>query len=184
VAGNSILYFGRLAREKGLHNLIRAAAIARCKLAIAGTGPELESLTQLSSQTGADVRFLGHLNGPELHDAIRGARAVVLPSEWYENAPMSILEAYALGKPVIGAQIGGIPELIRAGDTGFHFPSGNVPALSDVLRRVCNLPDADIADMGRRGRHWVDAEFTPDAYTGRVLAAYRELGIAARVQQT
>ena len=65
------------------------------------------------AETGADVEFLGYLSGAALHEAVRSARAVVLPSEWYENAPMSVLEAYALGKPVIGARIGGIPELIR-----------------------------------------------------------------------
>jgi glycosyltransferase involved in cell wall biosynthesis len=128
------------------------------------------------------VRFLGYLTGSALHEAVRSARAVVLPSEWYENAPMSILEAYALGKPVIGAKIGGIPELIRVGDTGFHFPSGDVTALADVLQYVCNTPDSDVADMGRRGRHWVDTEFTPGTYIDRVLATYRELGIATSAQ--
>jgi glycosyltransferase involved in cell wall biosynthesis len=176
-AGESIVYAGRLSREKGLHTLIRAAAIARCKLLIAGTGPELNALTALASETGADVRFLGYLTGDRLHDAIRDARAVVLPSEWYENAPMSILEAYALGKPVIGADIGGIPELIRAGDTGFLFRSGSVDALAESLRRICDTSDDDVAELGRRGREWVDAEFTPDLYLARVLSVYRELGV-------
>ena len=178
-AGKSILFFGRLAKEKGLHTLIRAAAAAGCKLELVGTGPELDSLVGLTNETGAEVQFRGYLTGPELHQAIHGARAVVLPSEWYENAPMSILEAYALGKPVIGAKIGGIPELIREGDTGFLFPSGDATSLAQTLRRICDMPDSDVADMGRSGRSWVDTEFTSHAYTTRVLAAYRELGIAS-----
>jgi glycosyltransferase involved in cell wall biosynthesis len=182
--GNSMLYFGRLAKEKGLHNLILAVAAAGCSLEIAGTGPELKSLTKLASQVGADVKFLGFLAGPKLHDAIRAARAIVLPSEWYENAPMSILEAYALGKPVIGAQIGGIPELIRVNETGFQFPSGDVRALTDILRHVRNMSESEIVRMGRRGREMVDTEFTASIYTSRVLAVYRELGISGHVKQT
>jgi glycosyltransferase involved in cell wall biosynthesis len=177
--GKSILYFGRLAREKGLQSLIRAAALAKCKLDIVGTGPELASLTQLASQSGADVEFRGYMSGTALHDMVRGARAVVLPSEWYENAPMSILESYALGKPVIGASIGGIPELVRSGETGFHFPSGKVTELAEVLRRIGDMPDREIAEMGRSGRKWVDTEFTSGAYVARILDAYRELGVTA-----
>lgn len=181
-AGNSILYFGRLATEKGLYTLIRAAADAGCKLELAGTGPELDSLRRLASQIGADVRFLGYLRGNKLHDAIRSARAVVLPSEWYENAPMSVLEAYALGKPVLGAEIGGIPELIRDGDSGLLFPSGDSAALADALRRICDMSDADVAGMGRSARHWIDTDFTASAYVDRVLGVYRELGIDTRAQ--
>jgi glycosyltransferase involved in cell wall biosynthesis len=176
-AGKDIVYFGRLAREKGLRTLISAAAMARCKLVLAGTGTELGALTRLASQIGADVTFPGHLSGSALHEAVRNARAVVLPSEWYENAPMSVLEAYALGKPVIGADIGGIPELVRAGDTGLHFRSGDASALADALRRISNMSDSHVAEMGRSGRRWVETEFTADTYASRVLESYRELGV-------
>jgi glycosyltransferase involved in cell wall biosynthesis len=167
--GESILYFGRLAREKGLQTLIRAAAVAQCKLEIVGTGPDLGLLTQLASQCGAMVEFKGYMSGSALHEIVRRARAVVLPSEWYENAPMSILESYALGKPVIGASIGGIPELIRAGDTGFLYPSGDVTALADVLQRVRDMSDTEVVAMGRSGRNLVETEFTSGIYTYRVL---------------
>jgi glycosyltransferase involved in cell wall biosynthesis len=108
---------------------------------------------------------------------VRSARGIVLPSEWYENAPMSVLESYALGKPVIGASIGGIPELVRPGDTGFRYTSGNVTELAEVLRHVCDMPDREVAEMGRRGRLWVDTEFTSVTYVARILDAYRELGV-------
>jgi len=110
--GDAVLYFGRLVRQKGLHTLIRAAAAARCRLTVVGTGPERTSLQRMRRRR--EPRYASrHLQGSELHDVIRSARAVVVPSEYYENAPMAILEAYALGKPVVGAGIGGIPELIR-----------------------------------------------------------------------
>src|SRR5262249_8776576 len=116
--GRSFLYFGRVSPEKGLDTLIRAGALARVPVTIVGAGAEREALERLAADVGADATFLGHQTGEALHDAIRSARAVVLPSTWYENAPLSVLEAYALHRPVIGSDIGGIPELIRDGETG------------------------------------------------------------------
>jgi glycosyltransferase involved in cell wall biosynthesis len=105
----------------------------------------------------------------------------VLPSEWYENAPVSVLEAYALGKPVIGARIGGIPELVRENVTGVSFESGNVAALAAALLDMHARNDTELEQMGRAGRLWVEQEFTVDMYRQRILAAYRELGIALPV---
>lgn len=175
--GNAFVYFGRLAREKGLHTLIRAAAGGRFRIDIIGTGPELQSLRQLAETERANVQFLGYLAGAQLHQAIRNARAVVLASEWYENAPMSVLEAYALGKPVIGARIGGIPELVRHGETGFQFTSGDVSDLAEILQRITDAPDHEIAAMGHCGRLWVEQAFTSKVYRDRILGVYREFGV-------
>jgi glycosyltransferase involved in cell wall biosynthesis len=173
--GTRFLYFGRLSREKGLPTLIRAAGRAGVALDIAGTGPQEGELRQLAAATGATVSFLGHLGGQALHDAVRASRAVVLPSEWYENAPMSLLEAYALGKPVIGSAIAGIPELVREGLTGALFPAGDAVALSGVLRRFADAPAGDIAGWGRSARTWVEAEFSPARYRQRIDALYAGL---------
>lgn len=178
--GDRLLYFGRLSREKGLQTLVRAAAATRSKLSIAGTGSELEPLQRLAAEMGADVDFLGYLTGESLHAAIRAARAVVLPSEWYENAPMSVLEAYALGKPVIGARIGGIPELIRADQTGFLFESGDMASLVSALERLSAATDAQLQEMGRAGRAWVTEDFSAEAYRNRILAVYGELGVGVQ----
>lgn len=177
-AGARFLYFGRLSREKGIATLIRAAGQARLPLSVAGTGPQSEELQALAQQLGADVTFLGYLSGAALHAAIGAALAVVVPSEWYENAPMSVLEAYALGKPVIGARIGGIGELIRENETGLGFASGDVRSLAAALGEFAALEPARIAAMGRSGREWVEAEFSAERYRERILAVYRELGVA------
>lgn len=176
--GGTFLYFGRVIRQKGVATLVRAAALAGVRLLIAGTGPDLESTQQLAQDLGADVTFLGHLSGAALHASIRASRAVVLPSEWYENAPVSVLEAYALGKPVIGARIGGIPELIREEETGICFTSGQVDALAAAFRSMLSRPDAALAEMGRNGRRWVEQEFTARMYQQRIISAYRELGVS------
>lgn len=176
--GKVILFFGRLAPEKGLETLIRAAAKASVPLQIAGTGPDEAMLKRLAGECGGAVEFLGYRSGEDLHAAIRGARAVALPSEWYENAPMSVMESYALRRPVIGARIGGIPELIRENETGFCFESGDVDDLANAMRRMSELSDARIEEMGSVGRDWVVQDFTATRYTERLLALYRELGVA------
>ena len=175
--GKAFVYFGRVSREKGLATLIRSAAAARCPLLIAGTGPALEEMRALATRLAADVKFLGYLEGGALHEIIRGARATVLPSEWYENAPVSVLEAYALGKPVIGANIGGIPELIHENETGLTFSSGNEPSLIAALRAIAERSDAQVQEMGRHARSWVEEQFTTDVYRERILQTYHELGV-------
>jgi glycosyltransferase involved in cell wall biosynthesis len=176
-AGRYFLYFGRLAPEKGIGTLIRAVAKARVPLKIAGTGPEEAGARALCERLGVTVEFLGYLSGDPLHEAIRQARAVVLPSEWYENAPMSVLESYALGVPVIGANIGGIPELVCE-QTGAVFDSGDDESLAATLASFAAYPDTTILDMGRAGRSLTQTEFSQTAYQRRLVGLYRQLGVA------
>ncbi len=177
-AGNYFVYFGRLGHEKGLTTLLKAAGNTQVPLVIVGTGHEEESLQKLAQELGVRVDFLGFQSGEKLHAAIRSARAVVLPSEWYENAPISVMEAYALGVPVIGADIGGIPELIQEDITGIRFASGSVESLGQALQRMSNLPDSRIEEMGRAARNWVESEYTADLFRERLLELYQSLGVS------
>jgi glycosyltransferase involved in cell wall biosynthesis len=102
---------------------------------------------------------------------------VVLPSEWYENAPMSILEAYALGKPVLAADIGGIPEMILPGQTGWLFPSADVTALAARLQTVAAMPAGALLTMGRAARVHLEADYAHATYLTRMKSLYRELGV-------
>lgn len=181
--GDYFFYFGRLAMEKGVATLIRAAAQAKVKLRIAGTGPEGDALKDLAVEVGGDIEFLGFVSGESLWKWVREARAIVLPSEWYENAPMSVLEAYACGKLVVGARIGGIPEMVREGETGLLFESGNVGALADCMLRLAAMPDDAVAGMGRAARQYVSTTFTPQRYLNDMLALYAELGVAVGATQ-
>jgi glycosyltransferase involved in cell wall biosynthesis len=173
--GDYFLYFGRLAVEKGVATLLRAAAATGTTIKIAGTGPEEVRLRALAADLGAHADFLGYLSGAPLHRLIAGARAVVLPSEWYENAPMCVLESYALGKPVIGADIGGIPEMINHGETGWLFESGNTHALGQVLREAVALPGTAVSDMGRAARAMVASRFSQERYVESILQLYSSL---------
>jgi glycosyltransferase involved in cell wall biosynthesis len=176
-AGKYFLYFGRLSPEKGLGTLLQAARDAGVAVKVVGTGPEELALKRLNAQLGGAAEFLGFMSGEELHDTVRGARAVVLPSEWYENAPLSILESYALGKPVIGAAIGGIPEMIEESVTGWTFRSGSVDGLCELLLSVEKESDPVVETMGREARRYVEARFGRRAYVDTMLELYRSLGV-------
>lgn len=171
-------FAGRLAPEKGIGTLIRAAALSKQKLVIAGTGPEEASLRALAASTGADVVFAGYLSGAALHRLIGEATALVLPSEWYENAPISVLEAYALETPVIGTRIGGIPELIRDGETGYMVAPGAPDDLAAALARMAALSAGARHAMGKTARQWVSTVFSSAAYFRATTELYSSLGAA------
>jgi glycosyltransferase involved in cell wall biosynthesis len=177
--GDYFLYFGRLAPEKGVATLLEAAAQAGVRLKVVGTGPEDAALQQLNAERGGQADFLGYRSGDELHGLIRGALAVVLPSEWYENAPMSVLESFALGKPVIGARIGGIPEMVVEGQSGWTFESRNTQELAETLKKIQHIPKVSLAALGRSARAFVEETFSRAKYVRATLALYASLGVKA-----
>lgn len=173
--GERFVYCGRLDASKGVETLLRAAAKAKQPVTFVGRGPADGRLRRLSEELGADAVFTGHVSGDALAGHIESARAIVVPSEVNENAPLAVLEAYAAGRPVIGANIAGIPELIREGETGALFAPREVPALAAQLDLFAQLPDARLAAMGRAGRRWVEQEFNARIYRERLLALYASL---------
>jgi glycosyltransferase involved in cell wall biosynthesis len=175
--GRHVLYFGRLAPEKGVATLIRASAAAGVPLKLAGTGPEEATLRALAAAAGGEVEFLGFVSGRALHDAVRAARCVVLPSEWYENAPMTVLESMALGTVVVGADIGGIGEIVEHGQGGWLFPSGDAEALAERLRAVAAMPDVGLVQQARLARERVEQRFSRRRYLDATLALYARLGV-------
>lgn len=173
--GRHFVYFGRLSPEKGLHTLVTAAAKANVPLKLIGSGPMEVELRQLAEELHAEVSFPGFMNGAQLWQAVGESRAVVLASECYENAPLTILEAYACGKPAIGANIGGISELIVQGRTGELFPSGNSDMLADALRQYANYTDAEIEAQGREAHALVSARYTRSAHIAGLTNVYEQV---------
>lgn len=176
-AGDHFVFIGRLSEEKGLLTLVRAVAQAGVQCTIVGTGPQEQELRTLAEKTNAQITFAGYQTGDALHDHIRNARALVLPSECYENAPMGILEAYGLGTPALGSNLGGIPELIHPGQTGLVAEAGNVNSFANGLRQLRDMPDAQISDMGRHARKLVEQQFSKELYLQRLLSVYADLGV-------
>jgi glycosyltransferase involved in cell wall biosynthesis len=173
--GDRFVYCGRLQNLKGVETLVRAAALARQPLTMVGSGPEEQRLRKLSQDLGADVHFTGHLTKDALVDVMASARAIVVPSECNENAPLALLEGYAAGRPVIGSRMAGIPELVREDETGVLFEPGSVEALAAELDRFAKLPNSRLAAMGAAGRRWVERDFTAPGYRDRLLSLYGSL---------
>ena len=131
-------FIGRLSHEKGAETLIEAASQLPYKLKVIGGGPLNEELRMKSEELGGNVEFLGFKQWDEIKDIAGRAKFSVIPSEWYENNPLSVIEAQCLGTPVLGARIGGIPELIDEGVSGMTFASGNIDDLKNKIEYMYN----------------------------------------------
>ncbi|MHB0937792.1 MAG: glycosyltransferase [Armatimonadota bacterium] len=172
--GQYALFVGRLSREKGIMTLLQAIRQTAIPLGILGDGPLREEVTEFVRRHNlADrVTVYGYQTGDALRTIYRNAAFVVVPSEWYENAPMTILEAFAYGKPVVGAGIGGIPEMIEEGQTGMLFPPGAVDALSACLNTLWSRYPR--GDLGRHARECVETMFSPAGHVKGLLEIYRQ----------
>ncbi|MEI6835811.1 MAG: glycosyltransferase [Candidatus Falkowbacteria bacterium] len=139
--GQNLLYFGRLAVEKGVDVLLRALKLTNEKLDIVGTGPEETNLKLLTKELGlADrVAFHGNQAGENLEEFKRIAKAVILPSVWAENMSLVLLESLAYGKLIIASASGGTPELIKDGETGWLFSPGNFQELAQKIKELNQL---------------------------------------------
>jgi glycosyltransferase involved in cell wall biosynthesis len=173
--GDYILYAGRVSPEKGIACLLRAVEGLDASLVIAGDGPDSAPLKRWVEARGlsARVRFAGHCTGDELRRVMAGALFAVVPSECLENAPMTILEVFALGKPVVGSDVGGIPELVIPGSTGTLFPPGDVARLREALAEMLASP-ARRLELGERARAFVEERFSRATHVRGLLDAYQE----------
>lgn len=177
---NSIVYFGRLAPGKGLLTLIEVAKLLShesadegIEIKIIGEGLLRQRLQEkVKTEKINNVRFLGYLKGNYLYQEIKKSLAVVLPSEWYENNPMSIIEAFALCKPVIGARTAGIPELVRDNETGLTFEPENQADLRSKIEYLKNNPDKAEA-MGRNAGVFVEQELNAEKHYQKLMEIYR-----------
>jgi glycosyltransferase involved in cell wall biosynthesis len=172
-----VLYLGRLSPEKGVETLLQAHAAddTAWRLVVAGTGPLLQDLKSRFPL----AEFTGHLTGDALKARLRDASIVVVPSEWHENSPLSILEAMAHAKPIVASRIGGIPELVRDGETGFLFDPKSTQELSCCIRML--LGDSDLRrKLGREARRIVETQYSLTRHGTFLLSLYESLVIASK----
>jgi len=169
--GSRFVYLGRLSDEKGLPTLLRAMERVRgMGCLVAGEGPMEDWVRREAGRLPPDrVRLTGYVDGDRLRQVLAEARAVVVPSEWYENSPLTIYEAFACGRPVVGSRIGGIPELVLHERTGLLFEPGDAEGLAENLQRLADDPGL-ARRMGREARSHVEALTDRE----RHLAALRE----------
>jgi glycosyltransferase involved in cell wall biosynthesis len=185
VASNTILYVGRIDRSsawKGIDVLIRAFATVQAnlpgaRLRVVGDGDAVPDFRQLCDilEIADRVDFTGRLSGTELADAYRSARCLVLPSlTAAESFGISLIEAMASGRPVIGSRVGGIPYVIDDGRNGVLVPAGDVEALARACTEM--LTNDEMADrMGRNGLELARARYRWDLVTDRYIGLAHQL---------
>ena len=128
----------------------------------------------MAAKDGGSIVLEGHCGGDKLAELYRNAAFVVVPSEWYENAPMSVLESFAYGKAVIGTRIGGIPELITPGQHGLLVDAGNKEQLKAAIGKLWNDTDAQ-RRMGQNARQLIETKFAQSARTASLLKIYQDV---------
>lgn len=153
-------FIGRLSHEKGAKTLIEAANQLPYKLVIIGGGPLMD---ELKSVAHTNIKFVGFKQWNDIKQLVGKARFSVIPSEWYENNPLSVIEAQCLGTPVLGANIGGIPEL-----TDYTFSSGNIADLKTKIEKMWNS-EFDYQQIASDAQHRYDAE----TYYDKLINIYK-----------
>lgn len=131
-----VLEFGHLSRDKGTLTLLEVAKrMPDVRFLFAGYGAAVEEIKKVPN-----AEYVGFKTGAELKNLVANAMCTVCPSEWYENCPYTVMESQTLGSPVIGANIGGIPELVEEQKTGLMFEAGNADDLEKKLRFLLETP--------------------------------------------
>jgi glycosyltransferase involved in cell wall biosynthesis len=166
--GEVFLYLGRLSPEKGVETILRAWRPGHGTLLVAGSGPEEGRLRAMAPP---GVMFLGSLDGSAVPDLLRRARALLLPSMWYEGQPRVVLEAYAAGVPVLASDVGGLPELVEDGRSGFLLPLDHPEAWTAALQKL--LADQEAVRLGQRGWELWKERFSPERGLKGLEEAYQ-----------
>ena len=170
----AIVYFGRLTAKKGLFTLLYAVKGLDIKLKIIGDGPIRQELEEKAvTENINNVIFMGYKSGEELKKEIKSSIATVLPSEWNEPFGRAIIESFALGKPVIGARIGGIPELIKDGQTGYTFEPRSIEGLRQAIKTILNNSQDKTVLLGKRARSLAESNYNPDRHYQNLIKIYQ-----------
>jgi glycosyltransferase involved in cell wall biosynthesis len=168
--GDYFLYLGRLSPEKGVITLVETWREARAPLLIVGEGPQAEDVRAKASP---DVEIRPTVPPPEVVELISRARAVVVPSVWYEGAGRVVLEAYASGVPVIASRIGALPEVVEDGVSGLLVPPVDKAAWVSAVERL--LDDSESERLGRGGYNLWDERYRPDNGLANLERGYERL---------
>lgn len=177
------LYFGRLSQEKGVDLVVSSFLDAfqkidkDWKLLIAGDGPCKDEISRLIDEANASDRIilLGHLQQDKMREYIKRASFTIMGSRWYENMPFSIVESFAFGKPVIGANLGGIPEMITSNKTGFLVDANSTAAMTSAIERAAVIDQPTYDDMQTRCKEYVLERCSQDRYVDQLLNLYEGL---------
>jgi glycosyltransferase involved in cell wall biosynthesis len=169
--GEHVSFAGRLSPEKGVDTFINAAY--QCPELYFSMAGDFSGMHDALSMKPSNLEVLGHLFTNELELFYSNARLIVVPSLCYEGFPSTIIEAMNHGKPVICSRIGGLPEIVDEGRTGFLFEPNNTEDLANKIRYLYHRPDLCLK-MGQAGKKKVLNEYSPDKYYERLMNIYRK----------
>lgn len=178
LVGNSILFAGRITEEKGIWLLLEIArALPKIPFKIAGTGPEFESVKcKVKSEKLLNIEMLGFQEKAQMQKLIAGARLVIVPSIWYENYPLAVLEAQAAGKAVLASDSGGIPEMIENWQTGFLARRGKAADFIDKIKEIY-YDEALLDRVGKAAAEAVGIRNDPERHYQEMLKIYENVQI-------
>ncbi len=173
VSGRGCVYVGRLSHEKGLLTLLEAVKGLDVELTIIGEGPlKAEMEKKIEREKIVNASLLGYMTGSALREQICKSKFMVLPSEWYENNPRTIIESFCLGKPVLGARIGGIPELVVDDRTGRTFTPGNA---GDLREKIIMMGSSTrLSEFGNNARRFVEENLTAEKHYHDLMNIYHQ----------
>ena len=166
--GATVAFAGRLTAQKSLEHALEAVARADgVRLVIAGDGPDRGPLESRARELGlgARVRFLGPQPRERVVELFRAADATILSSTW-ENFPHTVVEAFAVGTPVLAMEAGGVAEVVRDGVNGLLVPAGDTAALGEAVRRF--FSDAGLRERLRTGAALSVEEYAPERVFGKL----------------
>lgn len=167
-----ILFVGNLDPYKGIMTLIEAIkSMPEVKLKIIGTGELKDKILELGLN---NVQLLGRLPHEKVLEYLKNAQFTVVPSEMHDNFPFAVLESMAMGKPSIGSDLGGIPELILNGETGYIFKYKNSDQLKQLIQKLYNNKE-EIERMGRNARRIVEQKYTQENHYRSLIEIYNSL---------
>ena len=175
-SGAYVVFVGRLSPEKGISTLLDAWQILskheNCpQLKIIGDGPLAEQVKQAATDNDT-IEWLGWQEHNEVQQLVGNAACLVQPSLWYEGFPKTIAEAFALGTPVIGSQLGAMEEIISHEETGWLFTPGSANALSEIVNDVFSLQDDEWSDIRKKVREEFMLKYTAEVNYQHLIAIY------------
>jgi glycosyltransferase involved in cell wall biosynthesis len=167
------LFVGRLSEEKGLRTLLQAfRQLPEVPLTIAGDGP-LRQMVEAEVLRGANIRYTGRLNKEEIMALMRQSAFLIFPSQWYEGFPMTIVESFANGLPVIASRLGSMAEIISDGKTGLLFTPGDAADMVRKVKWAYEHPE-EMAQMGRNARREYEQKYTAERNYQMLVKIYEQ----------
>jgi len=170
--GNYGLFLGRISKEKGIETLIKTFKDIDFKLILAGDGSYLNS-AKIEAELNANISLTGYVSGEIKSELIANSSFLILPSICFEMFPITILEAYGYSKPVIASDLGGLPEIVIHGETGYIFKNNNSKDLFDTINRM--IKNRNYLELGKKARQMFENKYTEEKNYRQLITIYEKV---------